>query len=289
MHAFVVDLVSTLSTAGYLFMVSAGLTLVFGAMRVINLAHGSFYMYGAFLVSTIIGASSGALFWLAVPAAAVAVGALGALVEVTVMRRLYRSEHLTQLLATFALLLIFADVGLRLWGTNSRTVANPAPFHGRITVAGATFPSYDVAIIAVAVVVGLGLWAMLARTVFGWKVRAVVSDPEALATTGTNTGLLLTSVFVLGAALAAVAGAVVAPQTSVAPGIDQAIIVTAFIVAVIGGLGSIAGAAIGALLIAAAETLGTRYAPNWASTLIYGVLIVVLAARPWGLLGAAER
>lgn len=289
MHAFVVDLVSTLSTAGYLFIVSAGLTLVFGAMRVINLAHGSFYMYGAFLVSTIVGASSGARFWLAIPAAAVAVGALGALVEVTVMRRLYRSEHLTQLLATFALLLIFADVGLRIWGTRARTVGNPTPFGGRITLAGATFPSYDIAIIAVAAVVGLGLWVMLTRTVFGWKVRAVVSDPEALATTGTNTNLLLTSVFVLGAALAAVAGGVIAPQTSVAPGIDQAIIVTAFIVAVIGGLGSVAGAVLGSVLIAAAETLGARYAPNWASTLIYAVLIVVLAVRPWGLLGAAER
>lgn len=289
MHTFVVDLVSTLSTAGYLFIVASGLTLVFGAMRVINLAHGSFYMYGAFIVSTVVGASSGARFWLAIPAAAVAVGALGALVEVTVMRRLYQSEHLTQLLATFALLLIFADIGLKIWGTNARTVANPTPFQGRITLAGATFPSYDIAIIGAAVLVGLGLWAVLSRSVYGWKIRAVVSDPESLATTGTNTSLLLTSVFVLGAALAAVAGAVIAPQTSVAPGIDQAIIVTAFIVAVIGGLGSVAGAVIGSLLIGAADTLGARYAPNWASTVIYGVLIVVLALRPWGLLGTAER
>ncbi len=289
MHAFVVDLVSTLSTAGYLFIVSAGLTLVFGAMRVINLAHGSFYMYGAFLVTTLVGASSGARFWWAVPACAVAIGAVGAVVELGVMRRLYRSEHLTQLLATFGLLLIFADLALRLWGTGARTVSSPSPFQGRITIAGATFPSYDIAITVVAVLVGVGLWAMLTRTVVGWRIRAVVSDPEALAATGTNTHLLLTVVFALGAGLAGLAGAIVAPQTSIAPGIDQAIIVSAFIVTVIGGLGSIAGTALGAVLIGVAQTLGTRYAPNWASTVIYVVLIAVLAVRPWGLLGAAER
>jgi len=285
----VVDVVSTLSTAGYLFIVSAGLTLVFGAARVINLAHGSFYMYGAFLVTTLVGFASGPWFWLAVPLSAATVAALGGVVEVTVMRRLYRAEHLTQLLATFGLLLILADLGLHIWGSSARTIAAPPPFQGRLTLAGTTFPAYDVALIGAAAIVGAGLWLLLTHSLFGWRVRAAVNDPEALAATGTNTTLLMTLVFALGAGLAGLAGAIVAPQSSVAPGIDQAIIVSAFIVTVIGGLGSIVGTALGAILIGLAETVGTRYAPNWASSLIYVVLIVVLAIRPWGLLGAAER
>jgi len=288
-HGAVVDIVSTLSTAGYLFIVSAGLTLIFGAVRVINLAHGSFYMYGAFLLTTIVGLSSGTKFWLAVPVCALALAALGALVEVTVMRRLYEREHLTQLLATFGLLLIFGDLALHLWGTGARTVAPPVPFHGRFTLAGATVPAYDIVVIGVAALVGAGLWLLLTRSMFGWRIRAAVSDPETLACAGVNTKLLMTMVFALGAGLAGLAGAIVSPQSSVAPGIDQAIIVSAFIVTVIGGLGSILGSALGALLIGLAETLGTRYVPDWASTVIYVVLIVVLVARPSGLLGAPER
>lgn len=289
MHSVVVDTVSTLATAGYLFVVSAGLTLVFGAIRVINLAHGSFYMYGAFLVTTVVGFSSGTLFWLAVPLSALVLAAIGGLVEVTVMRRLYEREHLTQLLATFGLMLIFSDLALHFWGSNARTVAPPVPFHSRYDIAGATFPAYDVVVIGVAALVGFGLWLLLTKSTFGWQIRAAVSDPESLACSGVNTRLLLTAVFALGAALAGLGGAIVSPQSSVAPGIDQSIIVFAFIVTVIGGLGSIVGAALGALLIGLAQTLGTEYAPDWASTVIYVVLILVLAVRPTGLLGAPER
>jgi branched-chain amino acid transport system permease protein len=289
MSTFIIDTVGTLSTAGTLFIVSAGLTLVFGAMRLINIAHGSFYMYGAFLVTTVAGAGAGLRFWLAVLTGCLAVGLIGVAVEIGVMRRIYAREHLTQLIATFGLFLILADLALKFWGTSSRTVNAPAAVAGRLSVGGATFPVYDLVIVGAAVVVGLGLWALLQRSALGWRIQAAVEDPEALQAAGINLRLLRTGVFAFGAALAGLAGAVVTPQVAVAPGMDSAIIVSAFIVAIIGGLGSVAGAALGALIIGTAETIGTVVAPTWASTFIYLAMIVVLVLRPAGLLGVPER
>jgi branched-chain amino acid transport system permease protein len=286
---FVIDAVGVLSTAGTLFIVAAGLTLVFGAMRLINIAHGSFYMYGAFLVTTIAGVSTGLRFWLAVLAGCLAVGLIGAVVEAGVMRRIYDAEHLTQLIATFGLFLVFADLALKFWGNNSRTVTAPAGVGGQLSVGGATFPEYDLVIIGSAVVVGVGSWALLQRSTLGWRIRAAVEDPESLQAGGVNLRRLRTGVFALGALLAGLAGAIVTPQVAVAPGMDSAIIVSAFIVAIIGGLGSVAGAALGALIIGTAETVGTIVAPSWASTFIYLAMIVVLAVRPAGLLGIPER
>jgi len=285
----VIDVIGVLSTAGSLFIVSAGLTLVFGAMRLINIAHGSFYMYGAFLLTTIVGTASGLRFWLALLAAAVIVALIGVAAELGVMRRIYQREHLTQLIATFGLFLILADLALHFWGSNSRTVSPPPGVAGHLTVAGATFPSYDLVVIAAAVVTGVALWLLLQRTALGWRIRAAVEDPETLAAGGTNLRLLRTGVFAVGALLAGLSGAVIAPQVAVAPGMDNAIVVSAFLVAVIGGLGSVVGAAVGALVIGAAETIGTVVAPAWASAFIYLTMIVVLVVRPAGLFGIPER
>jgi branched-chain amino acid transport system permease protein len=285
----IIDTVGALSAAGTLFIVSAGLTLVFGAMRLINIAHGSFYMYGAFLVTTIGAAGGGARFWLAIAAGCLAVGLIGAVAEAGVMRRVYGKEHLTQLIATFGLFLIFADLALKFWGDNARTVTAPGPVAGRLSVGGATFPAYDLVIIGSAVAVGGSLWALLQRSALGWRIQAAVEDPEGLQAAGVNLRLLRTGVFTLGAALAGLAGAVIAPQVAVAPGMDGAIIVSAFIVAIIGGLGSVAGAALGALIIGAAEQAGTVIAPSWASAFIYLAMIIVLVIRPAGLLGIPER
>lgn len=289
MHTLIEDIVSVLSTSGSLFIVSAGLTLVFGAMRLINVAHGSFYMLGAFVMTTAVGASTGARFWVALVVAALVVAALGGALEVTVMRRIYAKEHLTQLLATFALTLVIADLAVRIWGSGSRLVTAPTAVGGAATVSGASFPEYDFVIVLAAIAVGLGLWLLLQRTSLGWRIRAAVEDPELLACSGTNLSLLRTGTFMLGAALAGFGGALVTPQVAAAPGMDTAIIVSAFIVTVIGGLGSIPGAALGALIIGVAQTLGTSLAPSWASTSIYLTMIIVLAVRPSGLLGAVER
>jgi branched-chain amino acid transport system permease protein len=285
----VIDAIGALSTAGSLFIVSAGLTLVFGAMRLINIAHGSFYMYGAFLLSTIAGTASGLRFWAALLAAAVIVALIGVAAELGVLRRIYQREHLTQLIATFGLFLVLADLALHFWGSNSRTVNPPPAVAGHLTVAGATFPTYDLVIIGAAGIVGAALWLLLQRTALGWRIRAAVEDSETLAAGGTNLRLLRTGVFAVGALLAGLSGAVIAPQVAVAPGMDSAIVVSAFLVAVIGGLGSVVGAAIGALVIGAAETIGTVVAPTWASAFIYLAMIAVLVVRPSGLFGTPER
>lgn len=287
--ALIVALLSSFSVAGSLFIVSAGLTLVFGAMRVINLAHGSFYMYAAFIVTTVVGTATGEKFWLALALAPLSVAAIAVVVEVAVMRRAYGKEHLVQLLATYGVLLIMADVALHLWGTTPRTITGPAVLSNAVIIAGGAFPEYELFVIGAAVVVGLFLWVFLARTAFGWRVRGAVEDVELLAGQGTNVRALFTIVFGLGALLAGIGGALIAPIQGVAPGMDQSIIVSAFIVAVIGGLGSTAGAAIGAVIIAVFETVGTLWVPSWSSAFLYLAMIVVLAVRPAGLLGTRER
>jgi branched-chain amino acid transport system permease protein len=287
--SLVTPLVGALSAASSLFIVAAGLTLVFGALRLINLAHGSFYMYGAFLATTLAAWSAHTGLWIALVASPLLAAGMGVVVEVGVLRRLYAREHLTQLLATFALLLIFADLALRFWGKGVRGVSPPRVVRGNLELAGAPVPLYDLVIIGAAVVVGGGLWLLLSRTTLGWKIRAVVDDPEVLAPSGVNVRLLYTGVFALGALLAGLSGVIIAPQQAVEPGMDAQIIVAAFIVAVIGGLGSITGAAVGALIIGIVETMGASWAPSWASTFIYLLMILVLAVRPWGLLGTPER
>jgi branched-subunit amino acid ABC-type transport system permease component len=289
MSDVVTQFLSGMTTAATLFMVAAGLTLVFGAMRVINFAHGSYYMYGAFLAAAVIG-HSGNRLWLALVVAPLAAAGLGLASELLVMRRIYRREHLTQLLATFALFLVFADLALRIWGGSFRNVPKPGALDGKVPVGGgAQFPVYNLFVMGVAAVVGVGLWLLLQRTRLGWRIRAAAEDTETLATTGTDVRLLFTVVFVLGAGLAGVAGAVVSPLVTVAPGIDVGILVEAFIVAVIGGLGSVTGAAVGAVLLGLTQAVGVLWVPTWSSAFIYLAMIVVLVVRPWGLLGAAER
>lgn len=289
MDTLILDAISVLSTAGWLFIVSAGLTLVFGAMRLINVAHGSFYMLGGFIMTSVVATSTGVRFWWALVVATVVVAVLGALLEVTILRRIYDKDHLVQLVATFAMALIIADLATSIWGNRARTVDAPSIADNTLSIAGASFPAYKLVIIAAAIVVGVGMWAMLTKTALGWRTRAAVEDPELLSSSGTNLALLRTGIFALGAALAAFAGAVVSPQLAVAPGTDTSIIVAAFIVTVIGGLGSIPGAAIGALVIGVAQTIGSSVAPSWASTSIYVAMIAVLAVRPSGLLGVSER
>ena len=285
----IITLLSAMTQASSLFIAAAGLTLVFGAMRIINVAHGSFYMYGAFLVTAVVGAAGGGRFWLALALAPLAVAAIGTVVELTVLRRVYRRDHLVQLVVTYALFLIFADLALRFWGTQARSVAAPSPLSGTVSIGSSTFPVYDLCAIGAAVVVGLALWALLRRTALGWRIRAAVEDPETLATSGTNVPLLSTTVFAIGALLAGLAGAIASPLQSITPGLDASIIVQAFIVAVIGGLGSVTGAAIGAVIISLFDTAGVLWAHSWEPAFIYLAMISVLAMRPWGLLGAPER
>jgi branched-subunit amino acid ABC-type transport system permease component len=285
----ITTIVGILTLSSSLFIVSSGLTLVFGAVRIMNIAHGSFYMYGAYIATTLAAYFSGAGFWVALIAGPLVVGAVAAIVELLILRKMYAQGHMVQLIATFALLLIFANIALLVWGADVQGISPPDALLGAIQLGGAVVPDYNLFVAAVGIVVGVALWLLLANTTIGWRVRAAVDDPELLAASGANVPLLFTGVFVLGAMLAALSGVVVAPQQAVQPGMDAQILVSAFIVTVIGGLGSIAGAAVGAIVIGVVETFGVMWAPAWSGTLMYVLMIVVLAIRPWGLFGTPER
>lgn len=279
-----------LSRAAVLFIVSAGLSLVFGAMRIVNIAHGSFYMIGAFLAVTISGALGGTSgFITALLVVPLAVAAIAALVEMGALRRLYGKEHLLQLLATFALLLILQDVVRFLWGERPQRIRAPEFTRGSVDVFGAIFPRYSLFLIAAAVVLGIGLWLLLSRTGLGRDIRAAVADPEMLRMVGVNVPMLFTVVFALGAALAALGGILHGPQTTVLLGMDVDIIIQAFAVVIIGGLGSLIGTAIGSVLVGVTFAMGVLYFPEGAMAMVFVVMVAVLVWRPYGLFGIQEH
>ncbi|MBW3658536.1 MAG: branched-chain amino acid ABC transporter permease [Actinobacteria bacterium] len=289
-QAFLLQLLTGLSRAAILFIVASGLSLVFGAMRIVNIAHGSFYMVGAFVSVTVTAWLGGLLGFLAsLVAAAVVVALLAALVEVLALRRLYESEHLMQLLATFAFVLIFADGVQFLWGERPRSVPQPAIIGGAVDLGGIIFPKYSLFLIAVAVVLAVALWALMARTGLGRDIRAAVSDPEMLGMVGVNVPLLFTVVFALGGVLAGLGGVLAAPQSSARLGMDIAIIVESFAVVIIGGLGSLQGTAVGALMVGIAFAFGIVFAPQAALAIVFVVMAAVLVWRPYGLFGVPER
>jgi len=285
-----IEILSALTAAANLFIIAAGLSLVFGALRIINLAHGSFYMIGALLMASLFALGPPeVLFWPALLFAPLLMAGFGAVLERLLFRRIYHAEHLVQLLLSYALSLMLADLALRIWGADTRTVPPPAVLAGVLSVSGASFPLYDLFVIALSLIVGLGLWVLLRHTRFGWEIRAAVEDAEGLSLCGRNVPALFTAVFALGAFLAALGGAAVAPLQAIGPGMDSAILVSAFIVAVIGGLGSIAGAALGAAIIGFFQAVGTLWLPTWAPAFIFLAMILVLVIRPSGLLGAPQR
>jgi branched-subunit amino acid ABC-type transport system permease component len=289
-ETFVVILVSGLSGAALLFLVGSGLTLVFGALRLINMAHGSLYMLGAFFAVALVGILGSALgFWVAIAAASVAVGVVGGLIEVAVLRRLYARDHLMQLVATFSLILIINGVVRVVFSTNYHSVAAPDFLTGSLPVGSQTVSVYQIFLIAVAVAVGAGLWLLFYRTYLGRAIRGAVADPELLRLAGVNVPLLFTTVFVIGAVLAGLGGAVIAPYHTVSLGIDVDIVVEAFAVTIIGGLGSIGGAMVGALIVGLVEAFGLQLAPKYSLAFIFIVMAIVLAVRPWGLFGQPER
>lgn len=287
---FVIQLMAGLSRAGLLFIVSAGLSLVFGALRVINLAHGSLYMLGAFVATSVVAKVGSAIGLLpAVLVAAAVVAVVGVAIEVGILRRLYRQEHLLQLLATYGVVLVVADVVRYIWGPTNRSVAAPEFLRGSIGLMGGSFPIYSLFIIAFALVIGGSLWTIVNRTSLGRDIRAAIVDPEMLAAVGVNVPRLFTIVFALGAALAGIAGAIVAPSTAVGLGMDIDIIIEAFAVTIIGGLGSITGALIGAALVGIADSFGILLAPRLAVAFIFLAMAIVLAIKPSGLFGLPDR
>lgn len=285
-----------------LFLMAAGLTLVFGVMGLINLAHGSLYMVGAFACAA--AASLTGSFWIGLAAALAAAAAAGALVERLVIRRLYARDHLDQVLATFALILILSEGTRMVFGSFPLFLDPPAVFSGPVTLPGGIeYPAYRLAIIAAGLVVAAGLFLLIGRTKLGVRIRAGESDREMIAALGVDIDRLYTIVFALGAALAGFAGAMVGAIQSVQVGMGEPVLILAFVTIVIGGLGSIRGALVGAVLVGLTDTLGRFLLPiafgafmppseasavgaSLASMLIYILMALVLVIRPRGLFGA---
>jgi branched-subunit amino acid ABC-type transport system permease component len=289
---FLLFAVGGLASAAYLFIVTAGLSLVFGALRIINMAHGSLYMIAAFVtvvVANQLGASFG--FWTGLLLALAMTGLIGAVVEVVVLRRIYGQEHLVQLLGTYALSLIVAGAVRLAFGANYRSVRPPDIVSGSVTVAGFRYSAYSLFMIGAAVVIALGVYLLLYRTGLGRNIRAAVSDPELLSVSGVDVARLYTTVFVIGAGLAALGGAIVAPSQAVGPTMDTDVLVLAFAISVIGGLGSIVGSVVGALAVGEVISFGLNntYTNPFALAFVFIVMAAVLTVRPWGLFGRPEQ
>ena len=290
MGTYVIQLLAGLSSAAILFLVASGLTLIFGALRIVQFAHGSVYMIGAFLTTTLAfqfgGGASSAGFWLTLLVAGLFVAALGAVTEATVFRRIYSQPFLTQFLVTFAFVLIIGGAVRATWGTTPRIVETPSFANGSIAILDRRFPVYLIFLMGFALLVAALLWWVLHGTKLGRMIRAAVSDSELLALSGVNVAVLFTGVFALGSFLAGVAGAAVTPIAGASLGIDIAIILKAFIIVVIGGLGSIRGALLGSILVGVAEAFGTLWVPQASLAIVFAVLVIALVLRPQGIFGS---
>jgi branched-chain amino acid transport system permease protein len=282
-HAIVIQFLNGLASASSLFLLAAGLSLIFGVSRIVNFAHGSLYMLGMYLA---VWLSAEVGYWAGVPIAAAAVAVCGALIEALVLRRLYKAPELLQLLATFALVLLIRDFALWAWGPEDMLGPRAPGLAGAVSIMGSRFPTYELFLIVLGPLVFGVLHLALTRTRWGILVRAATEDREMAGALGVNQRWLFTGVFALGALLAGVGGALAVPREPASLGIDLAAISDAFVVVVIGGLGSIPGAFLAALLIGEVKAfcIGLGYS-KITLAVEFIVMAVVLVVRPWGLLG----
>ncbi|WP_276258896.1 branched-chain amino acid ABC transporter permease [Haloglomus litoreum] len=268
------------------FLVASGLSLVFGLMGVVNFAHGSLYMIGAYVGLTVFDRSG--LFLVALLTVPFLVAGIGVVMEYLTLRPLYDRDPIYQILLTFGIALML-DEGVRLvWGLNSLSFGRPAWLAEALSLGGVQFPSYRVFVIALGIVVSLGLYLFLERTRFGLVVRAGTNNRDMVELCGVNVKRAFTVVFGVGAAMAAVAGVAAGPMFSVYPAMGSEMIIEAFAVVVIGGLGSFRGSLVGALAVGLLQAFGNYYLVSFSSMLIFALMIVVLLVRPHGLLGDPE-
>lgn len=302
MLLFIEQILNGLQLGFMLFLLSAGLTLVFGVMNLINLAHGSFYMVGAYVAATVMQASDS--FLLAMMVALLAAALCGFLVEVIVLRHLYRRNHLDQVLATFGLILFFNEGTRMIWGRQPLFMQLPELVSGSIEILpGVPYPVYRLLIIVIGLLVALGLFLLINHTRLGMRIRAGASNRDMISALGVNIRWLYSLVFALGALLAGFAGVMAAPVFAVESGMGESILILTFVVIVIGGIGSVKGALLGALLVGLVDTLGRAFLPDllqwlFASTSansiaaslssmgIYLLMAVILAFKPRGLFPA---
>jgi branched-chain amino acid transport system permease protein len=289
MAFYFVQFLTGLASAASLFLVASGLSIIFGVTRIVNFAHGAFYMLGAYVAFTLTERFSGALdFWGGIVAAALIVAVIGVIVEMILLRRIYHSPELFQLLATFGLTLMVEDLVVWRWGPSDLVGPRAPGFKGAVGFFGQNIPSYDLFLIVLGPVVLGILWLLFQRTRWGVLVRAATQDRDMVAALGVNQKWLFTSVFALGVFLAALGGALQIPRDAVNHAMDLRIVVDVFVVVVIGGLGSILGAFVAAVLVSELNAFGILIFPKISIILVFLVMAVVLIVRPWGLFGKQE-
>jgi len=287
-----VDIIASgLADGVLLFLIASGLTLIFGVLRILNFAHGGFFVLGSYIVWQLLAgrAVSGPLFLVAVVASGISVTAIGIVAERVLFRRLYSLPPVTSLLGTFALLLILQGLAQLVWGLGPRSVAAPTTFGGLIHVGGGDIPVYSIVLFAIGLVVAVGLRYLVSATSFGRTVRAVAEDRYATALLGVNSNAIFIPMFALGIFLAGIGGALAAPTLGLTPDLAVVFIIQAFAVVIIGGLGSVPGSLIAALFLGVLKSELVRYAPGLADFSIYLALIAVLVVRPQGLFGRAAE
>ena len=279
---FVTESANALSQAALLFFLGVGLTLIFGIMRVVNFAHGSFYMLGAF-----VGYSAARFggFWLALAVAPLAVGAFGALFELGILRRLYRRDASAFLMVTFGLALVMGELIRLLWGPEALQVEPPGTFSGIVMLMGEPFPVYRLFLAGSGIIVALAIWQFLERTRLGLLIRATAQNAEMVHALGTDVNLVRSAVFGIGCGLAGVGGVLAAPLVTASIGMAAEMIIDAFVIVIIGGMGSFPGSLIAAVLVAFVQVFGEYYLPDFALALMYLLMLLVLVVRPGGLLG----
>jgi branched-chain amino acid transport system permease protein len=279
-----VQLLNGLAFGMLLFLLAAGLSLIFGLLRILNLAHGSYYLLGAYVALSVVRATGSLL--LAMLAGVAAVVALGVVMERLFLRRLPHQEELPQALLTFGFLLIIGDVALWIWGGTPQSLPTPELLTAPVRLGPVIFPAYRLFLIGVGALIGLGLWLLQERTKIGAMVRAAVDDAEIARTTGINVSRLSTAVFGVGAALAALGGILAGPVLGMYPGADFEILLLAFVVVIVGGLGSLKGAFVGGLLVGCLDNFGKVLFPELAYFTMFAPMALILALRPAGLFGA---
>ena len=281
-----IQLLNSLALGMNLFIIASGLTLIFGVLRVVNFAHGAFFMVGAYVCYSATEWTDS--FWVGLLAAVVALGIGGWVLERTLMRFLYGRDPLAQLLFTFALVLILGDAAKFIWGTDQHTLSYPDGLEGAVDLGVAYFPAYPLFLCIVGPLLALALWLVIERTRWGRIVRAATRDREMAAALGIDVSRLYAAVFAVGAALAAAGGALAAPRLALTPGMDATVIVDCFIIVIIGGLGSLWGSFLGALLLGAVTVFGAVLWPEVELVLPYLMMVGLLSWRPWGLFGRSE-
>ena len=286
---YLVQALTGLSSASALFLVASGLSIIFGVTRVVNFAHGSFYMLGAYIAYTFVEHLAGAVgFWVAVLLAGVAVGIVGVVVELLILRRVYQAPELFQLVATFGVILVIQDLALLVWGAEDLFGPAAPGLESTVNIFGTRLPEYDLALIVLSLLVLGALWLLFHRTRWGTLVRAATEDREMVGALGVNQAWLFTGTFFLGSMLAGLGGAAQLPKGGADLLMDFNILAAVFVVVVVGGMGSIPGAFLAAVLISELGAFGILVIPQSTLVLMFVVMAVVLIFRPWGLLGRPE-